>query len=98
MNRVSINQSLEIHDPTCADLMKMAELELAAFVGAVTDLFGPGQAELSAEEWLHELAAVNDLPASTREWRLISVKVSARLAYATAAVTTDEVVDSISSL
>jgi microcompartment protein CcmK/EutM len=43
-------------------------------------LFGSKQAELSAEDWLHELVAIDDLPASTREWRLLTVKVAARMA------------------
>ena len=58
----------------------MAERELAAFLSSVTELFGAEQANLSAADWLDELEAINHLPASTREWRLISVNVSARLA------------------
>ena len=80
MNQLSIHRPAANHNPVCADLLKMAERELAAFVSAVTELFGAEQAKLSAEDWLHELAAINCLPASTREWRLISVNVSARLA------------------
>jgi hypothetical protein len=38
----------------CADLIKMAEGELSAFFNAVTQLFGPAEAQLSAEDWLHE--------------------------------------------
>jgi hypothetical protein len=63
----------------CADLMTMAERELAAFFRAVTELFGPEQAEHSAEDWLHELETVNGLPASIREWQLITARVSTRL-------------------
>jgi hypothetical protein len=63
----------------CADLLTMAEQELAAFFGAVRDLFGPEEAQNWAEEWLHELDAVNILPASAREWRVLSTTVSARL-------------------
>jgi hypothetical protein len=63
----------------CPDLMKMAERELAAFFSAVTQLFGPEQAELAAEDWLQELTKIDGLPASTREWRLITAKVSTRL-------------------
>jgi hypothetical protein len=43
-------------------------------------LFGSEQAELSAEDWLQELIEIDALPASTREWRLITAKVSTRLA------------------
>jgi len=58
----------------------MAERELTAFFHAVTQLFGPEQAKLSAEDWLRELTGIDRLPASIRDWRSISVKVAARLA------------------
>jgi hypothetical protein len=64
----------------CADFIAMAERELSAFFNATTQLFGSEQAELSAEDWLQELIEVDDLPASTREWRLITTKVLTRLA------------------
>jgi len=60
--------------------MTMAELELSAFFNAVTELFGSEQAQFSAEDWLHELIKIDGLPASTREWRFITAKVSMRLA------------------
>ena len=60
-------------NPGCADLMTMAERELAAFFNAVTQLFGSEQAELSAESWLQELIEIDDLPTSVP-------KVSTRLA------------------
>jgi hypothetical protein len=66
-------------NPGCADLMTMAEKELSAFFNAVTQLFGPEQAELSSEDWLHELIEIDGLPASAREWRLIIARVSMRL-------------------
>lgn len=69
-----------LNKPKCADLIMTAEQELAAFFHAVMELFGAEQAELSAEEWLHELMASKSLPASTREWRQISIKIAARLA------------------
>ena len=59
--------------------MTMAERELSAFFNAVTQLFGTEQAEVSAEDWLHELIAMDSLPTSAREWRLITAKVSTRL-------------------
>ena len=65
---------------TAHDLMKMAERELSAFFSAVTELFGSEQAEASAEDWLQELIESNDLPASTRQWRMLSVSAAARLA------------------
>ena len=66
-------------DSGCADLMTMAERELSAFFNAVTQLFGSEQADLSAEDWLHELIEIDGLPTSAREWRLITAKVSTRL-------------------
>jgi hypothetical protein len=63
----------------CADLMRMAEWELSAFFSAVTRLFGSEQADLSAEDWLHELIEIDSLPTSAREWRTITAKVSTRL-------------------
>ena len=64
----------------CSDLITMAERELSAFFNAVTQLFGSEQAQLSAEDWLHELIEIDGLPTSAREWRLITEKVSTRLA------------------
>jgi hypothetical protein len=64
----------------CADFITMAERELSAFFSAVTELFGSKQAELAAEDWLQELVEIDGLPASNREWRLITSKVSTRLA------------------
>jgi hypothetical protein len=64
----------------CSDLTTMAERELSALLNAVTQLFGSGQAELSAEDWLHEVIETDALPASVREWRSITTKVLSRLA------------------
>ena len=85
MNQFALTKPLKNHDPICGDLMKMAEQELAAFFNAVTELFGSEQAEIAAEDWLHELMAINDLqsndvPASSRQWRQLTVKAAARLA------------------
>ena len=64
----------------CTDSITMAERELASFLSAVTELFGSEQAEHSADDWLHELIKIDGLPASTREWRLITARASTRLA------------------
>lgn len=64
----------------CADFITMAERELSAFFNAVRQLFGSEQAEISAEEWLEELTEIDRLPASSREWRLLTAKVLTRLA------------------
>jgi hypothetical protein len=81
MNTLARYQSSKTSNPPCPDLMAMAERELSAFLNAITQLFGPEQAEISAEEWLQELIEIDGrLPATTREWRLITAKVSTRLA------------------
>jgi len=64
----------------CTDFMTLAERELSAYFTAISQLFGSEQAELSAEDWLQELIDVDNLPASPREWRLITAKTSSRLA------------------
>ena len=80
MNPLAMKNPPRNHNLNCADSMTMAEQELAAFFGAVTELFGSEQAVLSAEDWLHELEAINGLPASTRDWRRITHNASKRLA------------------
>ncbi len=79
MNRFAFTKSLKNHDPFCGDLMAMAERELASFFAAVTELFGSEQAQVAADNWLHELMAANVLPSSTRQWRLFTAKVMAKL-------------------
>jgi hypothetical protein len=79
MNRSALNKPQNNYDAICGDLLTMAERELASFFRAVTASFGSEQAEVSAEDWLRELAAIHDLPASTREWRKLTIKASARL-------------------
>jgi hypothetical protein len=64
----------------CAEHITLAERELSAFFRAVSELFGAKQAELSAEDWLHEFTAIGSLPASKRELRWITSKASTRLA------------------
>ena len=66
---------------TCEDQVNMAERELSAFMLAVTELFGPEQAGLSAEDWLDESEQM-DSPqrATSRDWRAVTVAASARLA------------------
>jgi hypothetical protein len=67
-------------NPDCADSVSLAERELAAFFGAVKELFGSELAELSAREWLRELEATDELPASSPEWRTLTDKASLWLA------------------
>jgi hypothetical protein len=80
MNQLSVDELTEHHNFSCAELIAMAERELAALFSAVTELFGSEQASLSAEDWLRVLATMNGLPASTHEWRGVTFKVLARLA------------------
>jgi hypothetical protein len=80
MNSLARHKPSKNSNHPCPDLTMMAERELAAFFNAITQLFGPEQAELSTEDWLHELIESDGLPASTREWRWITTKVSMRLA------------------
>lgn len=64
-----------------ADQMHLAEHELSAFIAAVTELFGPEQARLSAEDWLDESELMASAPRSTsRDWRTVTIAASARLA------------------
>ena len=79
MNPHTRYEQLTDSNSGCADLIIMAERELSAFFNAVTQLFGSEQADLSAEEWLHELIEIDGLPTSAREWRLITAKASTRL-------------------
>ena len=66
-------------DSTCEDQLYMAERELTAFMCAVTELFGPEQARLSAEDWLDESESVDSPPRSTtRDWRAVTVAAAAR--------------------
>jgi hypothetical protein len=79
MNALASYKPSKNFNVPCADVMTMAERELSAFFNAVTQLFGSEQAELSAEDWLHELIETEALPTSAREWRLITVQASTRL-------------------
>jgi hypothetical protein len=78
MNQFAIPE--QPRNPDCADSMSLAERELAAFFAAVKELFGSELAELSVEEWLRELEATDDLPASTPEWQTLTAKASLWLA------------------
>jgi len=80
MNQFAFSRSKKNQNSGCAELLVMAEQELTAFFSAVRELFGSEQAEISAEEWLQELAGIDHLPTSTREWRSLTINVSSRLA------------------
>ena len=80
MNPIARYKPVQNSNPDCADFATMAERELSAFFNAITQLFGSEQAKISAEDWLQELVEIDQLPASVREWRLITTKASTRLA------------------
>lgn len=64
-----------------AEQTHLAEHELSAFMAAVTELFGPVQARLSAEDWLDELELMDSPPQSTgNNWRTVTIAASTRLA------------------
>ena len=75
------NEWKSSHSPADADLMVIAERELGAFIRAVTELFGPEQARLAAEDWVDELELMDALPGPTRcDWGSVTVAASAQLA------------------
>ena len=80
MNPLARHNASKNSENPCSDLAPMAERELSACFNAITQLFGSEQAELSTEDWLHELIEIDGLPGSAREWRLITTKVLTRLA------------------
>jgi hypothetical protein len=76
-----MNSQEEFSNSTYADQMHIAERELSAFIGAVTQLCGPEEAELSAEDWLDEAELMDSPPRSEdRNWRAVTIAASARLA------------------
>ena len=79
MNRLSHSEPHQNGNFICAKLMIGAERELSAFFSAVAELFGPEQAALAAKDWLQQLEVMTDLPASSRDWQMMSIEASARL-------------------
>jgi hypothetical protein len=76
-----MNSQEQFCNSTYADQIHIAERELSAFIRAVTQLFGPEEAKLSAEEWLDESELMDSPPLSTsRNWRAVTIAASARLA------------------
>ena len=76
-----MNTQQSFSKSTCREQILMAERELSAFVSAVTELFGPEQAKLSAHDWLEESELTDSPPRSTsRDWRAVTITASARLA------------------
>ncbi len=76
-----MNTERSLSNSTYADQTRIAERELAAFFGAVTELFGPQQAKVAAEDWLDEAEVIDSPPRSTtRDWRAVTIAASTRLA------------------
>lgn len=75
------SRQLEEVAPNDANLILLAERELAAFATAVKELFGPEQARVSAAEWIDELESLA-WPArpGISDFRQITAVASARLA------------------
>jgi hypothetical protein len=80
MSQLSHNEPFHYGNSICAEQMISVERELSAFFSAVAELFGPEQAELAAKDWLQQLEVMVVLPASPREWRVLSIEASGRLA------------------
>lgn len=76
-----MNSDESFDNSTYADEIHLAERELASFIGAVKELFGPEQALLSVDDWLGESELMDSPPRPTsRDWRAVTVAASARLA------------------
>jgi hypothetical protein len=68
-------------DLVCERQIHLAERELGSFVAAVTEMYGPEQARLSAEDWLDEADLRNNARRfEIRDWRSVTIAASARLA------------------
>ena len=76
-----MNLNVPASDLPIIDQFSMAERELSAFFAAVETLFGPKQADLSAEDWLiatEQVFGNNQL--THRDWRAVTIAASSRLA------------------
>jgi hypothetical protein len=70
MKREDNVKTKEFSNSAYSDELHMAERELAAFIGAVEELFGPEQASLSRKDWLDESELMDCPPRSTsRDWK-----------------------------
>src|ERR1700735_2202320 len=83
-HRGSMRASRQLEETSLSDanLIILAERELAAFARAVRELFGPEEASLSTAEWIDELESLNwpDVPGPS-DFRRITVAASSRLAH-----------------
>jgi hypothetical protein len=68
-------------DSIYEEQMHLEDSELTSFVSAVTELYGPEQARVSAEGWLEESALMDSPPRSeARNWHAVTIAAAARLA------------------
>ncbi len=76
-----MNEHDSFSDSIYEEQMHVAERELSSFMAAVTKLYGPEQARVSAEDWLEESVLMDSPPRSeVRNWRAVTIAASARLA------------------
>jgi len=76
-----MNEDKSFSDSIYEGQTHLAEREVSAFIGAVTELYGEEQARLSAEDWLDESELMDSPPrAEVRHWRAVTIVASARLA------------------
>jgi len=76
-----MNEYEPFSDSIYEEQTRLAERELSSFIAAVTELYGPEQARLSAEDWLDESDLMDSPPRSeVRNWRGVTIAASARLA------------------
>lgn len=74
-------------DSICEEQTQLAERELSSFIAAVSELYGPEQAKISAKDWLDESELMDAPPLSTdRNWRAVTIAASVRLAKRVSAV------------
>lgn len=81
-----MSQHESFSDFVCEEQMRLAERELSAFLGAVTELYGPAQARLSEKDWLDESGLMDESSMPDRNWRAVTIAASARLAERLSAV------------
>jgi hypothetical protein len=76
-----MNEHELFSDWICEKQTHLAERELSSFVAAVTKMYGPEQARLSAQDWLDEFDLIDSPPLSKKsDWRAVTIAASARLA------------------
>jgi len=76
-----MNQHASLSISTCEEEVYLAQRELSSFIAAVTELYGPEQARLSAMDWLEESEFI-DSPrrAKVSNCRAVTIAAAARLA------------------